>query len=271
METERRLAYDVHDVSFWYKDVPALRKLSLQIRRGERVALLGANGSGKSTLLRLLAALSFPSSGVISFLGDQLTKTNLEQPDFFLHFRRRVGIVFQNTDVQLFNASVFDEVAFGPLQLGWPKERVRECVEQALSSMGISDLRDRPPHRLSGGEKKRVALASVLVNEPEVLLLDEPIAALDPASQTEMIRLLASWTDGSKTVVTATHDLSALETIADRCYLLDKGALAAEGSPLEVLHNVALLEQTSLLRPHPHAHAGNSLRNHPHIHTHSSR
>ena len=270
MATEDNIAYDVRDLSFCYKEVPALRNLSLQIRRGERVALLGANGSGKSTLLRLLAALSFPFSGAISFLGDELTQAKLDQPDFFLPFRRRVGIVFQNTDVQLFNASVFDEVAFGPLQLGWPKECVRERVEQALSSMRISDLRDRPPHRLSGGEKKRVALASVLVSNPEVLLLDEPIAALDPASQTEMIHLLASWKDGSRTVVTATHDLSALETIADRCYLLDKGTLAAEGSPLDVLHNITLLEQTNLIRPHPHAHAGSSGRIHPHLHTHQN-
>lgn len=268
MTADPVLAYHLHNVWFSYKDLPALTGLSLGIRRGQRVALLGANGSGKSTLLRLLAGLSFPDRGLVSFEGEDLTADKLDSEEFFFRFRRKVGIVFQNPDVQLFNASVFDEVAFGPLQLGWPKQRVRERVEAALVSMGIDDLRDRAPHRLSGGEKKRVALTSVLVNEPDILLLDEPVAALDPASQNQMIELLSSWTDGSKTVVTATHELSALESIADWCYLLDRGRLAAEGTPLDVLHDAELLQRTSLVRPHPHVHEGTSAQTHPHLHTH---
>ena len=268
MDSDTLLAYDVQGVSFSYKEAHALQSLSLRIKRGERVALLGANGSGKSTLLRLLGALSFPERGDISFFGEKLTNAQLAREDFFFRFRRRVGIVFQNPDVQLFNASVFDELAFGPLQLGWPKDQIRGRVEEALVSMGIEKLRDRAPHRLSGGEKKRVALASVLVTEPEVLLLDEPIAALDPASQTQMIELLASWAGSSRTVVTATHDLSALESIADRCYLLDRGSVTAEGDPLQVLHNTELLQRTSLVRPHPHGHRRDEMQPHPHLHTH---
>jgi cobalt/nickel transport system ATP-binding protein len=260
------LAFDVQDVSYAYKQVPALNGLSLQIRPGERVALLGANGSGKSTLLRLLAGLSFPDRGAIHFFGEQLTPERLAEEDFFFRFRRRLGIIFQNSDVQLFSASVMDEVAFGPLQLGWPKEQVRERVEAAMSSMGIGHLRDRPPHRLSGGEKKRVALASVLVINPEVLLLDEPVSALDPASQTQMIDLLSSWTDGSRTVITATHELAALESIADRCYVLAHGKVVCEGQPLALLHDARLLQKTSLLRPHRHTHAAESVPPHPHVH-----
>ena len=260
------VAFALDRVSFSYNSRPALTDLSLEFKQGERVALLGANGSGKSTLLRLLAGLSFAGSGSISFHGQALTPELLEQADFFYGFRRRVGLVFQNPDVQLFNASVFDEVAFGPLQLGWPKNKIRERVEQTLETMGIASLRDRPPHRLSGGEKKRVALASVLITEPEVVLLDEPIAALDPASQNGIIDLLASWAGSTRTVVMATHDLSALETISDRCIVLQNGLVIADSDPYRVLHDLDLLERTSLLRPHRHTHASKPDQPHGHLH-----
>jgi cobalt/nickel transport system ATP-binding protein len=262
-------AFDIRDVSYRYHQVPALRNLSMQVARGERVALLGANGSGKSTLLRLLAGLAFAEQGNIAFFNQNLTGQRFEEEAFFYSFRRRVGMVFQNPDVQLFNPSVFDEVAFGPLQLRWPKAEIRDRVDRALESMGISHLRDRAPHRLSGGEKKRVALASVLVTDPEVLLLDEPSSALDPLSQAQIIALLRSWRNGAKTVITATHDLDTLEDIADRCYVFQGGGIAGEGTPLQVLHDVALLERTGLVRVHEHVHdADNSPHPHPHLHRH---
>src|SRR5437764_2332377 len=195
------LAFEVRDVSYRYQLVTALNGISLGIRRGERVALLGANGSGKSTLLRLLAGLHFADEGGILYFGEQLTEQRFEDEEFFFRFRRRVGVVFQNPDVQLFNPTVFDEVAFGPLQLRWPKAEIRARVDQTLEKMGIANLADRSPHRLSGGEKKRVAIASVLVLDPEILLLDEPAAALDPGSQSLITEFLASWSGGSKTVV----------------------------------------------------------------------
>lgn len=260
--------FDISDVSYSYGKIGALRRVSLRIACGERVALLGANGSGKSTLLRLLAALCFPSEGSISFAGESVTAARLESAEFFYRFRRRVGIVFQNPDIQLFNPSVFDEVAFGPLQLRWSKEKIRERVFETLTAMDIAPLSSRPPHRLSGGEKKRVALASVLVLEPEVLLLDEPTTGLDPRSAAQIIRLLASWKNGSRTVITATHDLEVLEEIADRCWVLESGRIIADDEPLSVLHNVALLERASLIRPHPHTHTPErpSLSPHPHVH-----
>ena len=264
------LAFDVRDVSYRYHQTLALDALSMHVNRGERVALLGANGSGKSTLLRLLAALSFPERGAISFFGESLTEQRLQEEAFFFDFRRRVGLVFQNPDIQLFNPSVFDEIAFGPLQLRWPKNQIRDHVEQTLASMGIAHLRDRAPHRLSGGEKKRVAIASVLVLDPEVLLLDEPAAALDPASQSHILDLLSAWGHGSKTVIVATHDLDSLENIADRCYVFESGRIAGHGTPLEVLHDVALLERTSLIRPHQHVHgAADKIEPHPHLHRHA--
>jgi cobalt/nickel transport system ATP-binding protein len=148
----------------------------------------------------------------------------------------------------------------------WPKEQVRHSVETALAKLGITELKDRPPHRLSGGEKKRVALASVLVLEPEVILLDEPTAGLDPDSQNELTRLLSSWAGSSRTVVISTHELDTLEDVADRCYILNRGQVAGEGEPLRVLHDVDLLERTNLLRPHRHVHEPGAALPHPHVH-----
>jgi cobalt/nickel transport system ATP-binding protein len=259
-------AFEVSGVTYRYDRVTALDDLSLEVRPGERVALLGANGSGKSTLLRLLAGLYFPERGRISFFGERLTEERFQNGAFSMPFRRRVGLVFQNPDVQLFNPSVFDELAFGPLQLRWPKDKIRQRVAETLDTMGITHLKERPPHRLSGGEKKRVALASVLILDPEILLLDEPTAALDPASQTQIVDLLVSWGGNSKTVVTATHDLDTLESVADRCYLFENGRIAAAGTPFEVLHDVTLLTRTGLIRAHRHAHDVVAPHPHPHVH-----
>lgn len=266
MQSNHGPVFDVRQISYSYDNITALCDVTVQVQPGERVALLGANGSGKSTLLRLLAGLAFPERGAVSFFGESLAPCRLQQEEFFLRFRRSTGIVFQNPDVQLFNASVFDEVAFGPLQLHWPKDEVRRRVDETLTTLGIAELKSRAPHRLSLGEKKRVALASVLVLDPEVLILDEPTAGLDPASQTQMIELLGSSATGSKTVIMATHDLDALEEIADRCYLLDGGHVAGEGTPMEILHDVELLESIGLIRPHRHSHGGKPAGPHPHLH-----
>ncbi|HLY16369.1 MAG TPA: ABC transporter ATP-binding protein [Bryobacteraceae bacterium] len=261
-------AFDVRNVSFRYHQVAALNGLSMYVKRGERVALLGANGSGKSTLLRLLAGLCFADQGEIAFLGESLNQQSLQDEKAFFSFRQRVGLVFQNADVQLFCPSVFDELAFGPLQLRWPAQKIRERVGEVLRAMDIEHLRDRAPHRLSGGEKKRVALASVLVLDPEVLLLDEPSGALDPSSQARIVDFLVSCGNGAKTVVIATHDLDTLEDIADRCYVFENGRIAGEGTPLEILHDVELLERAKLIHPHAHVHDASAVQPHPHLHRH---
>jgi cobalt/nickel transport system ATP-binding protein len=261
------MLFDLADVAFRYQEVEAIRSFTLEVAERTRVALVGANGSGKSTLLRLLGALYFPDAGAIRFRGDALTEAAFADERFSHAFRRRVGLVFQNPDVQLFNPTVFDEVAFGPLQLGWPKDEVRARVEGMMTRMRLADLRHRAPQRLSGGEKKRVALASVLVMEPEVLLLDEPTAALDPRSRSEIIDLLVGWGDGSKSVITATHDLDALVEIADRCCVLQGGELVADGAPAEILADAGLLDRTNLIHVHRHRH-GTELHVHPHVHRH---
>lgn len=258
--------FRVENLTFRYSSVVALDNVSLVIEEGKRVALLGANGSGKSTLLRMLDGLCFPDSGTISFRGENIDPLSLEDDKFALAFRRRVGLVFQNPDVQLFNPTVFDEVAFGPLQMRWSKDEIRERVEAILDTMEIRHLKDRPPHRLSGGEKKRVAIASVLVLDPEVLLLDEPTAALDPRSQSQIIDLLIGWGDGKKTVITATHDLGLVEDIADDCFLLQSGKVIAHGAPAGILANEALLRGSNLIHEHRHSHPALGIHTHPHTH-----
>jgi cobalt/nickel transport system ATP-binding protein len=258
--------FEAVDVHYAYHDTPALSGLGLRIEAGQRVVLLGANGSGKSTLLRLLDALYFPDRGRIDAFGQPLTEKRLEDDRAALAFRRRVGLVFQNPDVQLFNPTVFDEIAFGPLQLGWPKEEIRRRIAAALEEFAIAHLRDRPPHRLSGGEKKRVALASVLVLEPEVLLLDEPTAALDPKSASAVIDFLVTCRGSGRTVVTATHDLDIVLDIADHCFVLQAGQVVAAGSPAAILRDVALLERTDLAHRHLHLHGGSAAHRHHHLH-----
>jgi len=247
-----------------------VRALSLAVGPGQRIALVGANGSGKSTLLRLLDALCFPASGMLRFEGEPMTERRLQEDGFRRRFRRQVALVFQNPEVQLFNPTVFDEVAFGPLQLDLSREEVLRRIDETLEYMGIAHLRQRSPHRLSGGEKKKVALASALVMDPAVLLLDEPAAALDPKSQSQIVDLLQGWKSTNKTVITATHQLELLEDIADRVYVMQQGTIMASGTPGEILSNQELLLDANLVHAHRHSHAG-LVHSHPHLHGHSHR
>ncbi|MDE3195771.1 MAG: ABC transporter ATP-binding protein [Acidobacteriota bacterium] len=260
--------FELRGVKFTYEAHTALDGVTLRVAQGTRVALLGPNGSGKSTLLRLLDGLHFPAEGEIRFHGEALTPERFEDDRFAFDFRRRVGLVFQNPDVQLFNPTVFDEVAFAPLQLRWPKDEIRARVHEILDRLEILHLRDRAPHQLSGGEKKRVALASVFILDPEVLLLDEPTAALDPRSQSQIIDFLIGWGEGSKTIITATHDLGLVEDIADYCFLMQYGHVLAEGEPAALLRDQELLTRANLIHAHRHRH-GSDLHSHPHTHPHA--
>jgi cobalt/nickel transport system ATP-binding protein len=234
------LIFEARSLGFRYAEAEALTDVSLIVEERQRIVLLGANGSGKSTLLRLLNGLCFPSTGSISFKGRELTEEALGEEDFACKFRRSVALVFQNPDVQLFNPTVYDEIAFAPLQMRMPNGEIQVAVEAMLDRFGIAHLKDRAPHRLSGGEKKRVALASALVIDPEVLILDEPTASLDPESQSGIIDFLMDC-QGKKTVITSTHDLEIVEEIADYCFVLHQGRLVAQGSPAVILANEELL------------------------------
>lgn len=243
------LAFELDRVTYRYGDVAALDEITLQIPAGRRLALLGANGCGKSTLLRVLDGLYFPQSGSVMHRGAAMGEQEFLHDEFALGFRRNVGLVFQNPDVQLFCPTVFDEIAFGPLQLGLSREHVRAAVEKALDIFEIRHLKDRGPHHLSGGEKKRVAIASVLVMDPTVLLLDEPTSALDPRSQARIVDYLQRWHGHGRTTVIATHDLHLLAELADDCVVLERGQVLACGSPERILADDDLLRRANLVHP----------------------
>ena len=227
---------------------PALTDVSLDVRAGEKLALLGANGCGKSTLLKVLSGLVFPTTGTLHAFGQQVTEDNLEDEQFSQGFRSRIGFVFQNSDAQVFSPSVREEVAFGCLQLGMTKDETLARVRDVLSMLDITDLADRAPFQLSGGQKKRVAIASVLVMNPDVLLFDEPTAALDPRTQQWLAELIVELNDAGKTIVLATHDLDVLNQIADRCLVFsEEHTVVASGTPHEVLSDREMLLSVNLV------------------------
>lgn len=256
------------DVSYAYLErFTALAGVSFSIKQGEKVALLGANGCGKSTLLKILDGLIFPDSGTFHAFGQQVTEDNLEDEQFSMGFRSRVGFVFQNSDAQVFSPTVREEIAFGPLQLGWGKKKVEKRTGDVLQMLDIHDLADRAPFQLSGGQKKRVAIASVLVMNPDVLLFDEPTAALDPRTQQWLIELIVELNGHGKTIVMATHDLDVLHVLADRCLVFSEDhRIVREGAPRDVLAERDLLLGVNLIHEHSHAHVDEQ----PHEHEHTA-
>ena len=229
---------------------PALVDVSLTVRRSERVALLGANGCGKSTLLKVLDGLVFPQAGSYTAFGEPVTEDTLEDEQMSEGFRSRVGFVFQNSDAQVFSPTVLEEIAFGPLQLGLSRDEVGDRVQDVLAMLGIAELADRAPFQLSGGQKKKVAIASVLVMNPEVLLFDEPTAALDPRTQYWLVDLIEQLCAAGKTIVHATHDLDLLERISDRAVVFsEEHRVVADGPPTAVLADKELLVGVNLVHP----------------------
>ncbi|NNN34800.1 ABC transporter ATP-binding protein [Streptomyces sp. S3(2020)] len=227
---------------------PALDGVSLTVRKGERIALLGANGCGKSTLLKVLAGLVFPDRGSYLAFGHPVTEDTLEDEQMNRGFRSRLGIVMQNSDAQVFSPSVREEIAFGPLQLDLDRDQAAARVDEVMALLGIADLADRAPFQLSGGQKKKVAIASVLSMNPEVLLFDEPTAALDPRTQVWLMELIEELGRAGKTIVHATHDLDSLDRLADRCVVFGEDhTLVAEGTPHEVLARRDLLLDVNLI------------------------
>jgi cobalt/nickel transport system ATP-binding protein len=250
----------------------ALDGVSFSVRAGEKVALLGANGCGKSTLLKVLDGLLFPDAGTFQAFGEPVTEDSLEDEQFSMGFRSRVGFIFQNSDAQVFSPTVREEVAFGPLQLGWPRDKVESRIADVLTLLDIPELAERAPFQLSGGEKKRVAIASVLVMNPDVLLFDEPTAALDPRTQQWLVELIAELNRAGKTIVLATHDLDVLDMVADRCLVFSEAhRIIAEGTPEDILSDRELLLGVNLIHEHDHLHPGEGAHAHEHGVEHHSQ
>lgn len=250
----------------------ALAGIDLVVEAGDHVAVVGANGSGKSTLLKMLDGLVFPTAGSITSFDRELTEESLDEPAFRREFRSRVGFVFQDADVQLFCSNVFDELAFGPMQLGLTEAEVRGRVAEAAAALRIEKVLEREPYTLSGGEKKRVAIAAVLAMRPDVLLMDEPTNALDPRSQVWLLEVLAEWKAAGRTVVIATHDLSAAAEACDRMIVLsEEHRVAADGPPEHVLEQRDLLLAVNLIHEHAHRHGrGEHAHAHEHGHLHAT-
>jgi cobalt/nickel transport system ATP-binding protein len=257
--------FDLRGVRYVYnRRQVALDGIDLRIERGEQVALLGANGSGKSTLLKLLDGIAAPDAGTMRAMGRDVSAVAGGHDAF--RFHREVGLVFQDPDIQLFSATVRDDVAFGPLQLGLSGEEVRAAVDAALAQMEIAHLADRAPFELSGGEKKRAAIASVMSLGPEVLLLDEPTAALDPRTKWVLVNLIRKLAEGGKTLVTATHELDIVPIISNRVVVLGEDRrVLADGPAAEILADRDLLIRANLIHEHLHEHGG--VR---HAHAHDS-
>ncbi len=206
----------LRDVSFSYADAPALAHIDLVIERGEALALIGPNGSGKSTLLKLLNALVFPQAGAYLFDGEEISHAQLKDQRLAKSFHQRVGFLFQNSDAQLFCTTVYDEIAFGPRQMGLPESEIEKRVNDSMRLLDIEALASRIPYHLSGGEKRKVALASVLVLNPDILVLDEPMNGLDPRTKHFLRDFLISIRASGKTIICATHDFEYVEGVFDR-------------------------------------------------------
>ena len=241
---------EVRNLHFAYPDgTDALKGVSFRITHGESVALVGANGAGKSTLLLHLNGYLTPTRGEVRIGDVPLTHATV------VSARRAVGMVFQDPDDQLFMPTVFEDVAFGPLNAGLPTAEVERCVASALERVGMAHLRGRPPYKLSAGEKRAVAIATVLSMSPDILVMDEPSSHLDPRGRRRLIELLKSF---KHTKIIATHDLELVVELCPRVIVLDGGTIVAEGQTIELLNDEALMREHGLERPH-------SLRHlHPH-------
>ena len=241
------MLFRLENLSHRYSDgTLALDDISLNFAKGERTALLGTNGSGKTTLLHHLNGILKPTSGKIYFEDKPLSYDSKA----LLDLRRRVGFVFQDPNDQLFAPTVKQDVAFGPLNLGQPADQVKKSVDEALRTVGMAEYSEKPPHFLSLGQKKRVALAGVLAMQPEVLIMDEPTSNLDPRGTSEILHLLLKLNkEFGLTLVLATHDVDMVPLFADKLYILNKGKLVSEGSPEKLFSNTELIRAVNLRSP----------------------
>jgi cobalt/nickel transport system ATP-binding protein len=232
---------EVKNLRHVYPDgTEALRSVSFRITHGESVAIIGANGAGKSTLLLHLNGHLIPTEGSIRIGDFPLTRATLPE------IRRTVGMVFQNPDDQLFMPTVYDDVAFGPLNLGFPREEVEQRVQDALEQVGAAHVKSKAPYHLSGGEKKRVAIATVLSMSPDILVMDEPTSGLDPCARRQLMQLLKEF---HHTKIFTSHDLDMVLDVCERTIVLHEGAVMADGPTREIFANERLLQECRLEKP----------------------
>lgn len=255
------------DVTFSYSGIPALKDININISKGEAVAFMGPNGSGKSTVLKIINGIVSPDSGSYKFGDEEITPKKLQDSRFAKAFHQKVGFVFQNSDTQLFCADVYDEIAFGPRQMGLGEAETDKRVNDCLNLLNIQDFKHRPPYHLSGGEKRKVAVACVLALNPEVLVLDEPMNGLDPRTQRWLVEFLIKLNKAGKTLITSTHNLELVQEISSRAILFDENhTIAADMPTVRLLENIELLKRVNLVDEYYHSHDG---KDHRHFHIHN--
>lgn len=227
---------------------PALKDVSLQINSGESVAFIGANGSGKSTLMKLINGLVNPSSGSYSFEGLEITPKHLQNDLFLKTFHKKIGFIFQNSEVQLFCSNVYEEIAFGIRQMGMPEGEVQKRIEDILKLLKVEHLKHRQPYHLSGGEKRKIAIASVLVMNPEVLVFDEPMNGLDPESKRFLRELMISLNEAGKTILCSTHDFEYVKDVFKRVVVFSKNhTIIRDGGYKEIMEDSEFLFENNII------------------------
>ncbi|MDO4616216.1 MAG: ABC transporter ATP-binding protein [Lachnospiraceae bacterium] len=242
--TERQAVLQVKNLHYAYDEKKtALNGINVDIYSGERIAIVGSNGAGKSTFFLNINGVLTPEEGEILFEGVPVTKKTLKQ------LRKNIGIVFQDADNQIVASTVKAEVSFGPMNLKLPKETVKQRVETAMEYMNISEYGDRPPHYLSGGEKKRVAIADIIAMEPRAIIFDEPTAALDPVNAAMLEDVLTRLSAEGKTLLVSTHDVDFTYRWAERVLVFCGGEIIADGTPLEIFRNQDVVKRANLQRP----------------------
>lgn len=233
----------VRDLSFSYEEQPVIKNINISICRGEKIAVMGSNGAGKSTFFLNLNGVLQPDEGEIFLNGRLIKKKDFRQ----LH--KTVGFVFQDADSQIIASDVRAEISFGPMNLGLTRGEVERRVKDAVSYMTLEELQNRAPHYLSGGEKKRVSIADILAMEPEVLIFDEPMAALDPLNADNVEKILNRLHKEGKTLLVATHDVDFAYRFADRILVFSEGNLIADGTPMDIFRREEVMKQAHLCKP----------------------
>lgn len=244
LDNDEKYILEVDDLCYCYDhNKEALKNVKLKIKKGEKIAVMGSNGAGKSTFFLNLNGVLKKSCGHIYLKGKEITSKHINE------LRKNVGIVFQDADNQIIASTVLAEVSFGPMNLNLVQEEVRERVDQALSYMNISEFKLRPPHYLSGGEKKRVTIADIIAMKSEIIIFDEPTSSLDPLNAQMLEEVLSKLTDEGKTIIISTHDVDFAYRWAQRIVVFSHGRIIADDKPINIFKNNKVIEEANLKKP----------------------